>query len=92
MRILIIMGVVLGATLVTDRCSRADEAPVRCHYAPWYGPEAPIVTTVQVAAQPLVLIKDVPAHASLQYVISGSVIQSMSLQPGRWRVTIERVQ
>jgi hypothetical protein len=41
------------------------------------------------SAEPMQMIKTVPEGASMEYQIHGKVQQSMALQPGTYRITIE---
>lgn len=38
------------------------------------------------------ITKTVPAGAALEYRIQGSLVQSMHIEPGVYRITIERLQ
>jgi hypothetical protein len=42
--------------------------------------------------QPMRMIKDVPQGATIEYLIQGRVVQTMSLRPGRYRITVEELK
>jgi len=47
---------------------------------------------VSAAVQRQEMIKDVPQGATIEYLIQGRVVQSMSLRPGRYRITVEELK